>query len=820
MLLFRRSKRLILVATLVVLVLNVYLYFTPAAPNIVFDESYEGTFKGKFLKTIKTVKDLKSENFYKKWSLIGYLDDLVHEPIETASFTNSVDPFQLLEEYEQKDENAQYKDMTQLEKAQFYVEHIIPESKYKFRPIQETIYKDAFAPKKFISSRLKKWLKIKKQLSEDEQKALGVNDEWFKQVVSDVKNEKLAHNEVSAKEMKNAFTHLKFFSNIFLKNDQVSSDTQLQEFCSIAQSKLFSWLNGNYPTFTKYDHHTRPTVIDPYTETTHLKESCFVKSLQSSLNGRGLVITAHDPLVPELAGLLALLRITGNEYPIQIFHKNDLSLDSIRAINDIASSPIMKLPKSVPEFRVPLNLKPLDITYVNVNDVIDSKYKHFYGGFGMKLLAYLFNTFEEMIMLDTDTVIVDSIENFFNSPQYQESHAYFFKDRALNSFIYEGIVDYFKSYLNYDKEVHYLGLPKVKDETLNNRFFGEFARHFMESGLFVINKKEKFDGVLASTIAQMFKLFSGSLHGEKEFIWLGQEIMGNSYTFNTNPAIAVGEFSPDRGILSNEICTTHPAHIGDHHELLWINSGFLTCKKYDSYYKDINFQRNAGKKLIDLKKEYLSPVIIKDAIIPPPAEYTINVKKSKEPTRGWTMTHQCSGYMWCAYDIIGGSKALNIPRGTAFSFPEENTKAWEYLGRLWVNYFNIGYSGGADQGYIDGDFYDELGLEEMDVFKDVQDPPELDLDTVSTASLSESGAVENEEAGDGNSHGNLEKGKKINKGAIEEDEGEPMDEEVENELGTGDLETESGVAEGESGIDKVINENNDGYYKRSLLRYH
>lgn len=47
-----------------------------------------------------------------------------------------------------------------------------------------------------------------------------------------------------------------------------------------------------------------------------------------------------------------------------------------------------------------------------------------------------------------------------------------------------------------------------------------------------------------------------------------------------------------------------------------------------------------------------------------------------------------------------------------------------------------------------------------------------------------------------------------------------MDEEVENELGTGDLETESGVAEGESGIDKVINENNDGYYKRSLLRYH
>lgn len=716
---FRKHKFALVSTTFFVLLVNIILY-SNNQQNIIFDESYEGTFKGKYLSSIKNVKQLETEEFYQKWTLIGYLDDLVNEPIEKSSFQNSIDPFELLEQYESSS-NAEYSKLSILDKAKLYNTEILPKSNFKFRDVQETIYKDAYYTKKFIGTRLKKWLKIKKYLTEDEQKLLGVNDEWFKESVTQLKDKKLEHNLISANEIKYSFSHLKLFSNLFLnsKNDQLlfhSAETsEFSNICSSVSNKLFGWLSNEYPVFKRFDKVLQPEVLNPYEATPDLKDSCFIKSLQLNLSGKGIVITSNDALVPELSGLLSLLRITGNTYPIQIFHNNDLSLESIKILNDIANEPVLKLPKEIKEFKVPKNIPTLNLIFVDVSEVINSKYKKYFNGFGMKLLAYLFNTFEEMIMLDTDTVIVESIDSFFNSQNYLKEKAFFFRDRDVNSFLYEGIIDYFKSYLNYDRELHYLNLPRVNDDVLNNRFFGSFARHYMESGLFVINKSEKFDGVIASVFMQMFKLFSGSLHGEKEFIWLGQEVMGNSYVFNTNPAIAIGELSPNSGLISQELCTTHPAHVDENFKLLWFNSGFLNCKKYESYYKDINYERNQGKQLIDLKLEYLSPLHITHGLLPPPAEYTVK-SENGESKRGWTMTQQCSNYMWCAYDIIGELNDLNIPKGTVISFEADETQVWDYFGHLWVNYYNKGYLKGSDHGYIEGDSYDELGLEDLDVF--------------------------------------------------------------------------------------------------------
>lgn len=92
------------------------------------------------------------------------------------------------------------------------------------------------------------------------------------------------------------------------------------------------------------------------------------------------------------------------------------------------------------------------------------------------------------------------------------------------------------------------------------------------------------------------------------------------------------------------------------------------------------------------------------------------------------MTSECSNYLWCSYDIIGGGQNPNIPQGKVISFHENDIKKWDYLGRLWVNYFNIGYSGGSDHGYIEGDAYDELGLDDLDVFKMKHDEEDEDVD--------------------------------------------------------------------------------------------
>lgn len=732
--LFRKYRRFVLFTFFVFISVNVFLYAFPASPPFTYSEIYEGTFKGKYLKTIKSAEDLKTDDFYTKWSLIGYLDDLVNEPIQEPTFDNSVDPFTLLDSYETANESFVYQQLPLLDRVNFYANTILPQSNFTFRAIQDIIYKDAYYGKKFINTRLKKWLKIKTHLTEKEQKELGIDDQWFEDVVVQLREKKLEHNQISATEIKHSLTHLKFFSNLFLKpenDEEIFNSANYPEYmeqCSLISKKLFPWLTGETPKFKSYDKKLVAKKHDPYSNMAGKSaDGCFIKMLQSQLTGKGIVFTTNDSLVPELAAILAILRITGNPYPIQIFHNNDLSIESIKIINNIANDPIMKLPKNIPEFKVPKNPTTLNITYVDVSNTVSFTFKKYYSHFGMKLLAYMFNTFEEMIMLDTDTVIVEPLEKFFNSPEYLQNHAYFFKDRDANSFLYEGIVDYFKSYLNYDTEMHYLGLPKVSDQTLNNRFFGGMARHFMESGLFVINRKEKFDGVVTSLVLQMFKLFSGSLHGEKEFIWLGQEIMGQSYAFNPRAAIAIGELSPEKGLVSHELCSTHPAHITEDFNLLWFNSGFLTCKKPESYYKDINYERNQHKSLIELKKEYLSPLHITHGLIPPPAEYSVNMKNG-EPTRGWAMTSECSNYLWCSYDIIGGGQNPNIPQGKVISFHENDIKKWDYLGRLWVNYFNIGYSGGSDHGYIEGDAYDELGLDDLDVFKMKHDEEDEDVD--------------------------------------------------------------------------------------------
>ncbi|TID14163.1 hypothetical protein CANINC_004809 [Pichia inconspicua] len=727
----RRYRRVIIAFTLIAIVFNLSTHFFNA-PVIRFDESYQGTFKGKYLSTIKNVNFLKTDEFYKKWSLIGYLDDLVNEPIEEPSFHNSKDPFEIIESIE-NEKKVQFVELAPLEKAKLYSESVLPKSKFQFKVIQDIIYKDAFFAKKFINNRLKKWLKLKQYLTEDEKKLLGVDDDWFRQAVIDLKQKKLDHNMVSSQEIKNTLSHMKIFSSIFLKpgSDNLFRNEETLEdathYCSSISKKLFNFLSGDYPIISQYDNQNKVTRV-PYALDDNLQDDCFLKSLQMNSMGKGIVVTAADHLVPELSGLLALLRVTGNTYPIQIFHKQDLSLESIKILTEIALDPILRLPQEVKEFKVPHNLDTLNLHFVDVSEVLKPRFRKYYSGFSMKLLAYLFNTFEEVIMLDTDTIILENINRFFDLQEYIDRNAFFFRDRDVNSFLYEGIIDYFKSYLNYDQEVHFLNFPRVSEETLNNRFFGAYARHFVEAGLFVINKREKFDGVVTSFMLQMFKLFSGSLHGEKEFIWLGQEYMGNDYSLNENPAVAVGELTPNRDNESNELCTTHPAHLYKDMELLWFNSGFLNCKKFESYYKDINYERNKGKTLLELKKEYLSPLHITHALMPPPAEYAAKGADG-EPVRGWTMTQQCSNYLWCAYDVIGGVNNNLIPKGMVISFRPEDTNKWDFLGQLWVRYFNRGYNTG-DRGYIEGDAYDELGLDKIDVFtgESKEDLDDSDID--------------------------------------------------------------------------------------------
>ncbi|KAG7885989.1 hypothetical protein KL938_001021 [Ogataea parapolymorpha] len=684
------------------------LYNLRASNSIEFDlgDEYAGTFKEKYLRTIKSRDQLYTDEFYQKLTVMGQIDDLVNEPIERVSFNETLNPMDVLKE--KYPNGNDYTSLDTAQQANVYLNDVLPKTGFKFRPIQETIYRDIYNPKNYLESRLSKWVALKDILSPEEMSELGLTDELFKSNLLRIKDLKLKINENSSREILNTLNHMRIVNKLFFQNPAPLETSEMNDLCREATTVVYPWLSGYHPTFTKYNKRMDEVNADVFLED---DSTCLLKKIQTKLSGRGIVITASDGQVPELSGLLALLRVSGNKLPIEIFHNNDLSLTSIKKLIEVATDPIMKLPKGTKFAKQPTQ----DLTFVDVSKTVIFRYKHFFQRWYMKLLACLFSSFEEIIVLDTDTVPLLGIEEYLQLPAYRDTHSLFFRDREANSFLYEGIMKFFIEFLNSDVERDYLQLKVPSDETLHNRFFGEKARHYMEAGLFALNKKEKFDGLLMAVSMPFFKLISNSVHGEKEFIWLGQEFMGRTYRFNSHPAVAVGTLTDKKHrLVANELCSTHPGHISDDAKsLLWFNSGFLTCKRPDSYFKDINYERNEGKDLLQLKKEYISPLHITSALIPPPAEYNLD-SGDGEPTRGWVMTSQCENYLWCAYDVIGGGKNEKIPKGQVISFSAQDTEKWDNLGEIWVTYFKLASKGTkTDLGYVEDDAFDELGLDKM-----------------------------------------------------------------------------------------------------------
>lgn len=616
--------------------------------------------------------------------LLEYLDELVAE-VPKLNYTKIHDPLGLIENWESQT-GKMFSEMNISDKAMLYTQYILPQSNFSFEPLGNVIYIDAFRKKKYMQERLQKWEEVKQKFTEPERNLLELNnDDWFIEKMKLSAFKKLDFNQKSSNSVKNFFSHYKIFSSIYLKSLELESLSTGIDYCKVLSSKLFPWLSGKLPLFYQIDEKRELKQVYPMDSDDELTNTCFVKYLQHKSTDRGIVFTASDQLVSELAGALSLLRITGNTYPIQIVHSGDLSESSMKKLHKISTTELAVNHDEVFKHRLSSELPPLELTFVDVSQVITANYKTFYTKYEMKLLAYLFNTFEEMILLDTDTVFFKPISHFFKTSEYQETGAYFFKDRDIRIFSFMEYTDYILTYLNSDQEENLLGIPKTGNDVLNNNFFGRQTRHLMESGLFVINRKKKFDGVLLATMLPMIKMISSFSHGDKELIWLGQAIAGNNFTFNSISSVSVGELTIESTRKASEVCSTHPAHINEKRELLWMNSGFFTCKKWKSYERDSQLDRNKGQNPENIRLKYISPLKITHAISPPSSEYFV-ISNTNEPVIGWQTAPECYGYTWCAYDRIGGEFGdSKINQGEVISFSLEQTEAWEFMGTVWVD---------------------------------------------------------------------------------------------------------------------------------------
>ncbi|KAI5949121.1 MNN13 [Candida theae] len=510
------------------------------------------------------------------------------------------------------------------------------------------------------------------------------------------------------------------------------------DFSEVFQRRVYPWLSYELPVFERWTGEIfnsppnyRDILNDPtqplaksYSSSsssssaswpTSLKQSNnFLRNFKHACQGKGIVLSIADKHVEYTVSLIHLLRALNNKLPIQIVYHDNLNDDTKRQIVTAAREDFSHLPQS---FQKIAHLFPSDyldpkskglpkqeVWFVNTASVINERYKSQFGGFANKLLATFFNSFNEMMVIDADTVMMQDPKKYFQLQGYKDTGTFFFRDRAViqNRHLSDG--QFFHKISQSTVDSLMFDVPLLTDFTLRRDYFRGLL-HTMESGMVLINRPLHFNSILMVVHMNFMHPLKRLSYGDKELYWLGFALAGDeNYHFNKHGAAAIGEMTnpherprPD-GTLHNskELCSPHPGHISEenNHTLLWINSGFRFCHQAPmvNFNKEITF----GSRLKSLPQTieafrafYYSPLRIKTAIVPP-QDPEIHHRRNiqDEPTHGWLMDQNyCQKYLWCGYSSIGGKvndHEDNTMEGLVIEYGPKERAMFDYLGDIWI----------------------------------------------------------------------------------------------------------------------------------------
>ncbi|KAF5644388.1 alpha-1,3-mannosyltransferase [Fusarium sp. NRRL 25303] len=177
------------------------------------------------------------------------------------------------------------------------------------------------------------------------------------------------------------------------------------------------------------------------------------------------------------------------------------------------------------------------------------------GGWAIKAFALLGSHFEEVILLDADAVFIQQPERLFAQKAYIEKGTLLFHDRLLWQHAF--------------KERHEWWKDQVKEpsaEMNKSLVWTEDYAEECDSGVVVLNK------------AREVTYRQG--HGDKESWWLGLELGGSSYEFESHYGSMIG-WGKGRGANVTKVCSFVIAHTDEKDKLLWYNGSLLKNKRVD-----------------------------------------------------------------------------------------------------------------------------------------------------------------------------------------------------------------------------------------------
>lgn len=239
----------------------------------------------------------------------------------------------------------------------------------------------------------------------------------------------------SRKHIVDSVRHLRIFGHCYIHNSAPYGDLDVKKL----EHKLFPMFSGDFPTFQRWDG----LLVEGYPKlvassgkmtTTNVEKgpkASFWKHLKESMNGRGIVISLGEGGVSDVKRLLRVLRTVGNRLPIQLVHKGDLSRAAMQEIINIGRGDVIV---EIGDVSQSIG-NPQDIWFVDAGKSVNSSSAHLFKRFSNKWIASLFNSFEEIILMDCDAVPFVDPELLFNTTEYKESGALFFVDRLIDEYI-------------------------------------------------------------------------------------------------------------------------------------------------------------------------------------------------------------------------------------------------------------------------------------------------------------------------------------------------------------------------------------------------
>lgn len=358
----------------------------------------------------------------------------------------------------------------------------------------------------------------------------------------------------------------------------------------VFQKKLFMFLKQTDGSTTEYLYprieNLRTGVIteEPTTDLSVSEYNAkFIPTWRNMAKGKGIAVSVSPKEIRMLHSLFAVLNQQGNKLPIQILDKGETLT--------LADKELIK------SYAVKTNQ---DVSVVDLSPIIDAEYAdENIIGMHNKWFAAMFNTFEEVLLLDVDVIPFVGTEKFFQLEPYTSRHILFWRNRDIKKknpkYCPEAAIfleptteehQVLKTDLHHKLFTKQVRNPATSEDKALSEFCFQRKSNHVDPGLIVFNKKLRFQTFAITELLHQHDTFRACVGTGADALILGAFAAGETFRLDPRDAGIVGSISYSEADKMNFVCGTQIAHNDDKDNLLWISGGGRTCKNPDLLVED------------------------------------------------------------------------------------------------------------------------------------------------------------------------------------------------------------------------------------------